>query len=132
MLVDGTGSEQVGTFEHVLAEFADRQARPVQGHGWNDRIDPAAVGQARVDHRRRFVQPAPERCKDALHDALDVLGIDETQVGLLQLPGPLDEHPVRSVDQNLGDTGVTQQHLQRPEPGQLVDQFFGQALHFVA
>ncbi|MNQ83889.1 hypothetical protein D3C85_989920 [compost metagenome] len=49
-LVDGPGGQQVGALEHVLAKLADRQARAVQRHRRNDRIDPAAVGHARIDH----------------------------------------------------------------------------------
>ncbi|MCY1457968.1 hypothetical protein D9M71_753070 [compost metagenome] len=61
-----------------------------------------------------------------------MVGIDKTQVRLLQHPGPLDKHPVRTVDQNFGDAGIAQQHLKRTEAGQLIDDFFSQALHLVA
>ncbi|MNJ33823.1 hypothetical protein D3C77_285130 [compost metagenome] len=130
--VDGAGGQQVGTLEHVLAEFTDRQARPVQRYRRDDRIDPATVGHARIDHRRRLIQAPPQRCKDALHHPLHMMGVDKAQVGLLQHAGPLDKHPVRAVDQNLGDAGVAQQHLQRTEAGQFIDNLLGQALHLVA
>ncbi len=50
-LIDGLHGHQVGALEHVLAEFPDRQARAVQRNGRNDRVDPAAIGQACVNHR---------------------------------------------------------------------------------
>ncbi|RMS19038.1 hypothetical protein ALP75_203961 [Pseudomonas syringae pv. actinidiae] len=43
----------------------------------------------------------------------------------------LDKHFARPVDQNFRDRTVAQQHFQWPEAGQLINQFFGQPLHFV-
>ncbi|MCY1181356.1 hypothetical protein D9M73_218560 [compost metagenome] len=49
-LVNRAHGQQVGAFEHVLAKLSDRQAWPVQGNRRNDRVDPAAIGHARIDH----------------------------------------------------------------------------------
>ncbi|MNK80804.1 hypothetical protein D3C87_1005340 [compost metagenome] len=130
-LIDGLHGHQVGAVEHVLAEFSNRQARAVEGNRRNDRVDPAAVRQARIDHRRRFIKPPTQRRQNALDDTLDVVRIDETQIALMQYAVALDEHPVRAVDQNLGHRRVAQQHFQRAETGELVDDFFGQSLHLV-
>ncbi len=43
----------------------------------------------------------------------------------------LDKYLAWPVDQNFRHRGVAQQHFQRTEAGQFVDQFFSQALHFV-
>lgn len=43
----------------------------------------------------------------------------------------LDKHFARPVDQDFCDRTVAQQHFQWPEAGQLINQFFGQPLHFV-
>jgi hypothetical protein len=130
-LVDGLHGHQVGALEHVLAKLADRQARAIEGNRRNDRVDPAAIRQARIDHRRRLVEAPPERRENALHDPFDVVRIDKAQVTLVQQTVALDEHPVRAVDQNLGHRRIAQQHFQRAETGELVDDLFGQALHLV-
>ncbi|MNO92898.1 hypothetical protein D3C76_844840 [compost metagenome] len=131
-LVDGLHGHQVSAVEHVLAEFSDRQARPVECNRRNDRVDPAAVRQARIDHRRRLIEPPAEGREDALDDALDMVRIDEPQVAQVQYTIALDEHAVRAVDQDFGDCRITQQHFQRAETCELVDDLFGQALHLVA
>ncbi|MNZ48618.1 hypothetical protein D3C78_663660 [compost metagenome] len=132
VLVNGARGQQVSAFEHVLAKLTDRQARTIQCHRRDDGIDPAAIGHTRVDHRRGFVQTPAQGRKDALHHALDMMGVDKAQVSLLQHAAALHKHPVRTVDQNLGDTGITQQHFQRAEAGQLIDDFLSQALHLIA
>ncbi|MNF76161.1 hypothetical protein D3C84_582670 [compost metagenome] len=58
--------------------------------------------------------------------------IDESQVAQVQDTIALDEHAVRAVDQDFGHRRITQQHFQRAETCELVDDLFGQALHLVA
>ncbi len=83
-------------------------------------------------HGGRFVESASERGKNALHDALDVMRVDETQVGVMQHTVTLDKDLARSVDEDFCYRIVAQQDFQRAETGQFVDQFFCQTLHFVA
>ena len=130
-LIDGLHRHQVGALEHVLAKFADRQARPVESNRRDDRVDPAAIGQARIDHRRRLIETPTEWRENALHHPFNVVRIDKAQVAQVQHAVAFDEHPVRAVDQNFGHRAVAQQHFQRAETGQLVDDFFGQALHLI-
>ncbi len=42
-----------------------------------------------------------------------------------------EKHPVRPVDQDFGHGGIAQQHLQRAEAGQLIDDFLGQPFHLI-
>ena len=131
-LIDGLHRHQVSAFKHVLAKLSNRQAWAVEGDRRNDRIDPAAIGQACIDHRRRLIKPSAQGREDPLHDPFDVVGVDETKVTLMQHTFAFDEHPVRAVDQDLGHCRVAQQHFQRAETCEFVDDFFGQALHFIA
>ncbi|MOA48742.1 hypothetical protein D3C78_1715280 [compost metagenome] len=60
-----------------------------------------------------------------MHHAFDVMGIDKPQVTLVQHTVAFDEYPVRAVDQNLRHRVIAQQHLQRTETGEFVDDLFG-------
>ena len=51
----------------VGGELADRQQRPVDRERRDHRVDPAAVGEAGVDHQARLVHPAT----DPRHDLVD-------------------------------------------------------------
>ena len=123
---------QVRAFEHVLAKLSNRQARAVQRNRRDDRIDPAAIGHARVDHRRGLIEPSPQRRQNALHDPLDVVVVDKAQFALVQDAVALDKHPVRAIDQNFGDRRIAQQDFQRAKAGELVNDFLGQPFHFIA
>ena len=48
--------------------------------------------------------------------------VAEAHVGQLQLAEPLDVDGVEAVDHDVGDGGVGQQRLERPEAGHLVEQ----------
>ncbi|MNE53007.1 hypothetical protein D3C80_1477070 [compost metagenome] len=67
-----------------------------------------------------------------MHDAFNVVRVDEAQVAQVQHALAFNEHPMGAVDQNLGHRRVAQQHFQRAETGEFVDDLFGQALHFIA
>ena len=79
----------------VARELADRQRRPVQRERRDDRVDAAAVGQARVDHRRRLVDAAADLRDDLVDDPHDVRLVDEANVGALELAAALDVHAGR-------------------------------------
>jgi len=130
-LVDGLHGHQVAALQHVLAKFPDRQARAIQGNGRNDRVDPAAIGQACIDHRRGLVQTPPQRRQNALHHPFHMMVIDKTQIALAEPPLALDKHPMGAVDQDFSHGRVAQQHFEGAETGQLVDDLFGQPLHFI-
>ena len=56
----------------VGAELPDGDRRALRRDRRDDHVDARAVGQTRVDHRRRLVDAAAERRDDALDDAHDV------------------------------------------------------------
>ena len=51
--------------------------RALRRDGRDDDVDTGAIGEARVDHGRRFVDAAAQRRDDALGDAQDVVGVAE-------------------------------------------------------
>ena len=63
---------QVGQRVRVARELPDRQRRAAQRERRDDRVDAAAVGQARVDHRRALVDAAADLRDDAVDDPQDV------------------------------------------------------------
>ena len=86
----------------------------VQRERRDDRVDAAAVGQARVDHRRRLVDAPADLRDDLVDDAHHVRVVDEADVGPLELAAALDVDPVGRVDHDLRDGVVAQQRLDRP------------------
>ena len=70
---DRADLDQAGHADRGLGELADRQQRAVERQRRNHRVDAAAVGQARVDHRRGFIDPAADRGDDLLDDPNEVL-----------------------------------------------------------
>ncbi len=66
---EGAEAHQVLDLERPARELADGERRPLEGERRDDRIDPRAVAQAGIHHRRGFVDAAAERRDDALDDA---------------------------------------------------------------
>ena len=52
----------------IATETADGEAGPVNGQRRNNGVHTGAVGQTRVDHGRRFVDPPPDPGDDAVDD----------------------------------------------------------------
>ena len=69
----------------LLGEFADRDRGAVDRQRRHDDVDAAAVREARVDERRRFVDAAADLRHDARRDAHDVGVVAEGDVGQLEL-----------------------------------------------
>ncbi len=112
----------------LLGELADRHRRPVDGHRRDSGIDPAAVGQAGVDHGLRLVDTAADRGGDAVDDTQQVVVIAEADGGQFQLAPPLHIDLERAVDQDVGDAVVLEQRLQRTQPRHLVQHRGAQVL----
>ena len=110
------------------AEAANRQDRPVDRQRRNDGVDAGAVGQARVGHRRRLVDAAPDARDDARDDLLQVAVVAEADRRQLQLAEALDVAGGVAVDHDVGDGRVGEQRLQRPEAGDLVEQLLDHLL----
>src|SRR5262249_38210038 len=94
----------------------------------NDRVDTAAVGQPGVHHRRGFVHTAADLRHDTIDDLQQVVVVAELDVGLLHLAAPLNVDLVRPVDEDIADSWVLQQHLQRAETEGLVEDLVDQPL----
>jgi hypothetical protein len=102
----------------------------VDGDRGDRGVDPAAVRQARVDHRRRLVDPPPDPGDDAVDDPQQVVVVAEPDRRDLQLATALDIDLERAVDQDVGDRVVLEQRLDRPKPDHLVEHRGAQLVEF--
>ena len=116
--------DQVVDVVALAAESTNRERRTVERQRRNDRIDTRTVGQPRVNHRRRFVNPASDLRDDSIDDQHQVLIVLELDLGGVELAALFDVNLVVSVDQDIGDLIVPQKRLERPESEQLVFDFF--------
>ena len=96
----GSASRVAGDAERVeahaaRAEAADREARAVDRERRDHRVQPGAVGQAGVDHRRRPVEPERERGEDALRRAAGSRRRRAASGTGSMRAGPLDEAAAR-------------------------------------
>src|ERR1035437_676792 len=112
--------DQIVNVVAPAAESANRQRRAVERQRRNDRVDTRTVGQPRVNHRRRFVNPAPDLRHDSIDDQHQVLIVLELDVGGVKLAAFFDINLVVPVDQDVGDFIIPQKRLQRPESQQLI------------
>src|SRR6267154_5661636 len=111
----------------MLAEAANRERGAVERERRNDRVDTRAVGQARIDHRRRFID-APADSRDySVDDQHQMLVVLERNVGGVQLAKLFDVNLVVAVDEDVGDGVVAKERLERTEAEQLVFEFLDQA-----
>ena len=68
LLGHGAKSNQLLEIDALLGELSNRDVGPVQRQRRKYDVDPAAVLQARIDHRARLIDPATDRGGDALAD----------------------------------------------------------------
>ncbi len=123
--------DQIFGAELVGAEAADREHGAVERQRRNDRVDTRAVGQARVDHRARLVDAAADGADDALDDLHQMPLVFEDDVGRLETAVPFHVDLVVAVDQDVGDQRIVQQHLERAEPEELVQDIVDDVLALV-
>ena len=130
---DHGGLEEVGCLRRQHAEpdeVADR-ARPhdepphvdgpVLARDVGDgHVQPAAVGQHRVDERAAQVEAAPGHAQHALDEGADLRVVHDDR-GQLAAAVTCDEDAIRGVDPDLLDGGVVEEPLQRAEPGDRVE-----------
>ena len=114
LLGDRAEPDQVLERERVAGELADRERGPAERERRDDRVDAAAVGQARVDHRRGLVDAPADLRDDPVDDPQQVGVVEERRLGLLDPAVPLDVDLVGAVDHHLGDARVVQERLERP------------------
>ncbi|MCY1232997.1 hypothetical protein D9M72_455150 [compost metagenome] len=127
--IEGAELHQICGSQGLLAELPNGDRQAVDGQRLDDDVDASPVGQARIDHRVRFVEPASQRCQDAPHDPHHVLGIGEAQRFALQHAVARHIDVLVAVDQDVFDGRVVQQVFQRAEAGQLLRQRIGDELH---
>ena len=121
-------ADQIVGGEQLALELADGDAGALQRQRRNDGVDAAAVGQAGVHQRRRFVDVPAERSDDALEDAEHGLRRAERLLHPLQPAGPLDVDLGRAVHHDLADGLVGEIGLERAEAEGLVDHVLHQLL----
>ena len=107
----------------IAAEAADGEAGAVDGQRRNDGVDARSVGQAGIDHGRRFIDAPSHARDDALDDLHEVRIVFEGQAGEFELAGALHVDPVEAVDQDVGNGGVFEQRLERAEAEDFVENF---------
>ena len=79
-----------------------------------------AVGQSRVDERRREIDASSEWRDQPLDQDQDLVGIGEADAGLLESAIALDPYAARAVHHHLAHALVTQERRERREPEQPV------------
>ena len=122
--------DHVAGGNRVAPETADGKASAIQCERRNDRVHARAIGQAGIDHGRRFIDAPAHAGDNALDDLHEVLVVFERQAGQFQFAGALNVNPVEAVDQNVGDCGIFEQGLERTEAENLVENFARKALAF--
>ena len=95
--------------------------RAVERQRRDDRVDAAAVGETRVDHRRRFVDAPADRRDDLLDDPQQVLLVLEPHGARLEHSEAFDEDAVVAVDQDIGDRWILEQRLERTKAEEFVE-----------
>ena len=113
--------------DHVAAEAADAEARPVQSQRRNDGVDARSVLQAGVHDGLRFVDAAAHLGDDLFDDVQQVPVVLESHRRLGQFAVAFDEHLVVAVDQDIADRGLLEQRFERPETQHLVEHLFDDA-----
>ena len=96
-------------------------AAPSSASGRDDRVEPRAVGEPGVDHRRGLVDPPADPRDDPVDDLEQVLVVAEDDLRALDPALLLDEDLLRAVDHDVGDLVVLEQQLERAEAERLVE-----------
>ncbi len=125
---EGAKIDQILHEKSPLGELPDGQDRSPQREGRHDRINPGAVGQPGVDHRRRLVDATADSVHHAVDDSTVLLGIGEDDVAPLDLPLALDPELVERVAHDLGDAVVGEQRLERPVAERVLEHLLDEAL----
>ena len=125
---DGAELDELVEGELFLLELADGERRPVDRQRRRDDVDAAAVGQAGVADRARFVDAAADLADDALADVHQLRIVAEADVGLLHLAVDFDVGAEGAVDHDVGDVVAGEQRLERPEAENVVADVLEQVL----
>ena len=129
---EGPDVDHVLQREALPRELPDREERAGERQRRDDRVDTAAVGQARVDHRRRLVDATTDLRDHLVDDAAQVEVVDEAHRGLVEAALTLDPDLAGAVDHDLRDRVVAEQPLERPVAEDVVGDLVRQTLAVVA
>ena len=119
-------AQQVIDGQRMAPEAPDGQDRAVHGQRRDDRVDPRAIGQPRIDHRRGLVDSAADAGYNPPNHVEQVRVVLESHLGWIQLAFALDVNLARPVDQDVADGVVAQQRLQRAQAEDFVLHLFDQ------
>ena len=120
--------DQLVHVDRGLGEFPDRQDRAVDRQRRNDRVDAAAVGQTRIDHRRALVDPASDRTTILPMIRSRCRSSAKRDARLLQLAAPLDEDRRGVLTMMSVIDGSFSSGSSGPRPEQLVEDILDQLL----
>ena len=118
--------------ERARAEHPDGDHGAVECQRRDDGVEPRAVGQPGVDHRRGLVDAAADPRDDPVDDLEQVLVVAENDFRLLDPAFLLDEDLLGAVDHDVADLVVLEQELERTEAEGLVEDLVDQTLPLVA
>ena len=104
------------------AEAADGERGAVERQGRNDGVDAGTVGQARIDHGRRLIDPAAHARDDAIDDLQQMAIVAKDRICFAEQAAAFDEDLVFAVHQDVGDGRITEQRFQRTKAEDLVEQ----------
>ena len=113
-----------------VRKTADGEQRAVHRQRRNDGVDARAVAQARVHHGRRFVDAAAHLATILSMMRSRCWSSRKADVGQFEQAAPLHVDLLVGVDQNVGDGGILQQRLQRPQAEHFVQHFVADLLFF--
>ncbi len=124
--------QQIFELEGIGAETANGDARAIQGQRRNDGVETRTVRQSRVDHRADFIDASSDVRDDPVDDLQQVGVVAKLDARPFHLAPAFDVDVLRSVDQNIADRMVLEEHLQRSQTKRLVEHLFDQAFPLVA
>ena len=108
--------------DRLLRKFTDRDRRPVDRERRRDDVDPAAVQQARIDKRRRFIDATANPRDDPGRHVHDVVVVAKAHARQFQLAAPFDVDLPGAVDHDVRHGLVLDQRFEGPKPKHIGDQ----------
>ena len=132
LLTERAELDHVVEGQPLAAELADRDQRTVEGERRDDGVDAAAVGQARVHHRRRLVDAAADLRDHLVDDPTQVRLVVEHDVSWREATRTLDPDVIGAVDHDLGHALVSEEPLERAVAKDVVGDLEGDPLPVVA
>ena len=113
------GNQVLNAIGH-FGELSDCDRGALDRQRRNDGVDPRSVRQAGIHHRRRLVDPPPQRRHDAVDHPQDVPVIQEHAVRQLDLAEPFDVYLPRAVHHDLVDGRILEEGLDGTVTGHLI------------